>query len=137
MGSPRKEIEVKYSDIRSDQEMTLENFKKQLDDNTFVRYDSIGKGEPMNIRFDEQKQLFQINTEHTSYVIGIADGKYVGHVYYGRKIEDLTGIYPLLRTGEAPFVPSVQHAGKMLLCGHISPAEYSTQRRRRLQRKLP
>ena len=30
MGSPRKEIEVKYSDIRSDQEMTLENFKKQL-----------------------------------------------------------------------------------------------------------
>ena len=79
----------------------------------------------MNIRFDEQKQLFQINTEHTSYVIGIADGKYVGHVYYGRKIEDLTGIYPLLRTGEAPFVPSVNLREKCSFADTF-PAEYST-----------
>ena len=79
----------------------------------------------MNIRFDEQKQLFQINTEHTSYVIGIADGKYVGHVYYGRKIEDLTGIYPLLRTGEAPFVPSVNMREKCSFADTF-PAEYST-----------
>ena len=61
----------------------------------------------MNITFDEQTRLFQIDTEHTSYVIGIVDDEgFVGHVYYGPKIAGGDLSY-LLRTEEAPFVPSV------------------------------
>lgn len=61
----------------------------------------------MNITFDEQTRLFQIDTEHTSYVIGIVDDEgFVGHVYYGPKIAGGNLSY-LLRTEEAPFVPSV------------------------------
>ena len=39
------------------------------------------------IRFMEEQQVFWLDTPNTSYVIGISDGKYVGHIYYGRRIE--------------------------------------------------
>lgn len=60
----------------------------------------------MAITYLEKEQLFQLDTKHTSYVIGIADEeKFIGHVYYGRKIRPQDAHY-LMRTGEAPFVPS-------------------------------
>ena len=60
----------------------------------------------MNINYYEQERIFQLDTAHTSYIIGIVDeDNYVGHVYYGRKIEDHNVGY-LMRTGENPFVPS-------------------------------
>ena len=59
----------------------------------------------MSIFYDEKQKLFQLDTKTTSYVIGIADG-YAGHAYYGKKLESLEGLGALLRTGEAPFVPS-------------------------------
>ena len=59
----------------------------------------------MNITFNEKDRSFKIDTDNTSYIIGIADEEaFIGHVYYGSKIED-EPLY-LMRTGEPPFVPS-------------------------------
>lgn len=44
----------------------------------------------MNIVFDETQGVFKLDTPNTSYVMGLADGKWLGHIYYG----------PLLRSTE-------------------------------------
>ena len=60
----------------------------------------------MKITYNEKSRVFKLDTEHTSYCIGIVDDdNFVGHIYYGRKLtgDDLTY---LMRTAENPFVPS-------------------------------
>jgi len=57
------------------------------------------------ITFDEKTKIFKLDTPNTSYVMGIADNRYLGHVYYGKKLND-TNLGYLMRTKEAPFVPS-------------------------------
>ncbi len=60
----------------------------------------------MSIVFDENLDLFCLETANTSYIIGLADHQtFVGHVYYGKRVRGQDLRY-LLRTGEAPFVPS-------------------------------
>ncbi|MCI8401739.1 MAG: alpha-galactosidase [Lachnospiraceae bacterium] len=59
----------------------------------------------MSVYFDEERSVFCLMTENTSYMIGIADGKYVGHAYYGARMEDC-GCGYLLRTDERPEPPS-------------------------------
>ena len=60
----------------------------------------------MQINNNEQNRVFKIDTEHTSYCIGIVDEEnFVGHIYYGRKLTDDNLCY-LMRTMEQPFVPS-------------------------------
>ena len=60
----------------------------------------------MQINYNEQNRVFKIDTEHTSYCIGIVDEEnFVGHIYYGRKLSDDNLVY-LMRTAETPFVPS-------------------------------
>ena len=60
----------------------------------------------MQINYNEQNRVFKIDTEHTSYCIGIVDEEnFVGHIYYGRKLSDDNLVY-LMRTAEPPFVPS-------------------------------
>lgn len=60
----------------------------------------------MNIQYNEEKRIFKLDTTHTSYIIGIVDDEgFIGHAYYGAKISDSDVEY-LMRTGEAPFVPS-------------------------------
>ena len=60
----------------------------------------------MAIHFNKQNRLFQLDTDHTSYVIGIVDEEnFVGHVYYGSRIRPQDLSY-LMRIYEAPFVPS-------------------------------
>ena len=34
----------------------------------------------MEIQVFEQEGIFQLNTEHTTYLMGLADGKYLGHL---------------------------------------------------------
>ena len=64
----------------------------------------------MAIRYIEQDRTFWLDTEHTSYLLAIVDQEnFVGHVYYGQKLqytENTPAPVYLLRTGEAPFVPS-------------------------------
>lgn len=60
----------------------------------------------MRIRYEEAAGIFKLDTEKTSYVIGLADEeRFIGHVYYGGYISDAEVAY-LMRTGERPFVPS-------------------------------
>lgn len=60
----------------------------------------------MGIFFDEKTRQFQLDTVHTSYLLGIVDEEgFLGHIYYGKKIGRQDARY-LMRTGEAPFVPS-------------------------------
>lgn len=60
----------------------------------------------MNITYNERNRVFKLDTAHTSYCIGIVDEEnFVGHIYYGRKLEEDNLAY-LMRTAEAPFVPS-------------------------------
>lgn len=76
------------------------------------------------INYDEENQVFQIHTKNTSYVIGLADGVYPGHIYYGRKMEDARCGF-LMRTEEAPFTPAVCRREKASFADTFS-TEYST-----------
>lgn len=60
----------------------------------------------MSISYKKETGVFQLNTPNTSYIIGLVDKeKFVGHIYYGRKLENDDFSY-LMRTRENPFVPS-------------------------------
>lgn len=74
------------------------------------------------IVYDKETQIFKLDTKTTSYVIGIADGKYLGHVYYGKKL-DSTDLFYLLRTEEHPFVPSRLEREKLSFLDSF-PMEY-------------
>ena len=78
----------------------------------------------MAIFFDEQKEIFRLTTEHTAYFIGIVDKTYVGHVYYGPRMEDC-GCGYLLRTKESPLPPS-ENIWEKAAFADAFPYEYST-----------
>ena len=56
----------------------------------------------MAILYYDEKKLFQLNTENTTYVIGLSPEGYVGHVYYGPLLHGEPDLYPL-RMDEPPF----------------------------------
>ena len=59
----------------------------------------------MPVLYNEKEKVFALNTKNTTYMMGIADDKYPGHLYYGKKLSAPCGEY-LMRTGESPLVPS-------------------------------
>ena len=75
------------------------------------------------IIFDNKTKIFRIDTHNTSYVIGLADDKYVGHVYYGKRLAT-TDLAYLLRIDEPPFVPSENLREKVSFLDTY-PMEYS------------
>ena len=59
------------------------------------------------------KKIIKIDTENTSYVIGVIDDEqFLGHIYYGASLDDFYLAYAL-RIQENPFVPS-QNNGERL-----------------------
>lgn len=46
------------------------------------------KNSTNNIKVSPKEDYFRIDTQNTSYVIGIEDGLYLGHFYYGPSISD-------------------------------------------------
>lgn len=81
----------------------------------------------MAIRYIEQDRTFWLDTEHTSYLLAIVDQEnFVGHVYYGRKLQYTGGttapVY-LMRMGEAPFVPSKNNRERVSFLDSF-PMEY-------------
>ena len=79
----------------------------------------------MSITFDKAANIFQLNTKAVSYLIGIADEKYIGHIYFGKKLDNCQGGYALLRTDEKPFVPSKNERDKAAFADAF-PYEYPT-----------
>ncbi len=66
----------------------------------------------MAILYYDDKKLFQLNTEKTTYVIGLSPEGYVGHVYYGPLLHGEPDLYPL-RMDEPPFTPVRQQERKI------------------------
>ena len=78
----------------------------------------------MAILYYNEKKLFQLNTENTTYVIGLSPEGYVGHVYYGPLLHGEPDLYPL-RMDEPPFTPSVNKREKSSFLDRF-PMEYPT-----------
>lgn len=79
----------------------------------------------MGIRYFEDERVFKLDTPSSTYMIGIVDDEnFIGHIYYGRRIEDYHLSY-LMRTNEHPFVPSKNNRER---CSFMDtfPTEYST-----------
>ena len=65
----------------------------------------------MSIIYDDSKRIFKLDTDNTSYLIGVTTEGYIGHIYYGARLNNADGFY-LLRTEESPFTPSVHKREK-------------------------
>ena len=37
--------------------------------------------------FDGDKRVFKLDTDNTSYVMGITEEGYLGNIYYGKKVD--------------------------------------------------
>ncbi|MBQ5919133.1 MAG: hypothetical protein IIW92_11275, partial [Lachnospiraceae bacterium] len=44
----------------------------------------------MAIVIDEKEQVFHLKTSNTSYIMKVWRGKYLAHVYWGKKINDFS-----------------------------------------------
>ena len=75
----------------------------------------------MGIVFDEQQNVFMLQTKSTTYAIGIVEG-YLGHIYYGRRVES-SDIKYLLRHEENPKTPKVNQREKNSFLDQF-PMEY-------------
>lgn len=78
----------------------------------------------MGIYFDHERRVFKLDTEHTTYLIGLTEEGYVGHIYYGRRLNHVGGI-GLLRIGEHPFTPGKNKREKSAFLDSF-PTEYPT-----------
>ena len=62
----------------------------------------------MSIRYLEEERIFWLDTPNTTYLIGLASSEgFLGHVYYGPRLNDISGAMSLLRLEEPPFTPDV------------------------------
>lgn len=79
----------------------------------------------MGIIFCEKERLFKLDTPNTTYIIGlIAEEGFLGHAYYGSKIEDIQGASALMRIYEAPFTPDTNARDRLSFLDCF-PTEYS------------
>ncbi len=79
----------------------------------------------MGIIFCEKEKLFKLDTPNTTYIIGlIAEEGFLGHAYYGSKIEDVQGASALMRIYEAPFTPDTNARDRLSFLDCF-PTEYS------------
>ena len=77
----------------------------------------------MAISYNNKNRIFKLDTESTSYLIGISPEGYVGHVYYGERLK-CDDAYYLLRTQESPYTPSKNEREKLSFLDYF-PMEYS------------
>ena len=79
----------------------------------------------MGITYFKSKHLFKLDTPSTTYIIGVVgvDG-YLGHLYYGAYIENITGIETSLRLNEDPFTPDENKRAKTAFLDSF-PMEYA------------
>ncbi len=66
----------------------------------------------MGIRFDKTKQKFYLTTKNTEYIFAVIDGKFLGHIYYGKKKR---GFDPDFSCRFASFAPYFEDVGNDFL----------------------
>ena len=76
------------------------------------------------IQYYEDRQTFHLTTQSTSYVMALADGVWLGHLYYGAKLHDTAGMEQAFRLNEFPFSPAVNERDKVRFM-QMFPFEYS------------
>ncbi len=80
----------------------------------------------MGIAYLKEQRLFKLDTPGTTYLMGLADREgFLGHVYYGRKLEDVKGAEELMRTVEGPFTPEKNNRDRSSFLDCF-PWEYSS-----------
>lgn len=79
----------------------------------------------MGITYLKDNKTFKIDTKNSTYMIAIVDEEqFIGHVYYGKRIEDEEMSY-LLRIYEPPYVPTKNNRDRGSFYDTF-PTEYST-----------
>ena len=80
----------------------------------------------MSIQYLEKERVFCLNTPGSTYLMGIAAQEgFLGHLYYGTKLEDITGAVELFRTQESPYVPEKNERDRGSFMDKF-PFEYSS-----------
>lgn len=80
----------------------------------------------MGITYYEKNQLFKLDTPNTSYIIGIVGSdRFLGHIYYGKKLCGIEGVEELLRTWENPSLLNADSRERLSFLNSL-PFEYST-----------
>lgn len=75
------------------------------------------------ICFDETKHIFKLDTNRTSYLIGLSSDGHIGHIYYGERLAHPCGAY-VFRTQECP-APDTNEGQKLHFLANF-PQEYPT-----------
>ena len=80
----------------------------------------------MPISFDKERRVFKIDSLNSTYAIGIFDGNFLVHLYYGKKIPDTNLISTAFRGGFASISPmTASTADNWYFSPDIQPMEYS------------
>ena len=78
----------------------------------------------MSVTFNEEKKIFRLDTEKSTYVMGLSPEGFLGHIYYGDRLYMEADNY-LLRMEEPPYTPSVNKREKSAFLDFF-PMEYPT-----------
>lgn len=78
----------------------------------------------MSVTFNEEKKIFRLDTEKSTYVMGVSPEGFLGHIYYGDRLFMEADNY-LLRMEEPPYTPSVNEREKSAFLDFF-PMEYPT-----------
>ncbi|MDE7223588.1 MAG: alpha-galactosidase, partial [Acetatifactor sp.] len=79
----------------------------------------------MGITYIPEEKLFKLDTPNTTYCIGIIDEEgFLGHAYYGRRIDNIRGVSALMRIYENPMTPQVNARDRLSFLDSF-PTEYS------------
>ena len=78
----------------------------------------------MSVTFNEEKKIFRLDTEKSTYVMGVSPEGFLGHIYYGDRLFMVADYY-LLRMEEPPYTPSVNKREKSAFLDFF-PMEYPT-----------
>ena len=78
----------------------------------------------MAVQFNEDKKIFRLDTETSTYLMGLTPEGYLGHIYYGDRLYKAAENY-MLRMEEPPYTPSVNKREKSSFLDSF-PMEYPT-----------
>lgn len=80
----------------------------------------------MGIAFYDKERIFKLDTPKTTYLIGIAGNSgFLGHIYYGKKLNGIDGAWEMLRTENSPSLSDEDSKDRLSLL-NCFPTEYSS-----------
>ncbi len=79
----------------------------------------------MGITFNENTNIFKLDSDQTSYLIGlVGKEKFAGHIYFGQRLQE-DGVDDLLRITEPPFTPDTNNRDRIVFM-EACPFEYGS-----------